>query len=114
PQNDVAVPSSPTKKRISAQVSNRASNLRREEIVSRRFEDDDPRDGVLALRPVHGPEEPHLPHRPRSVARRGAADDREMAAARPDATAEGVPLRSPHPLRPRRSPPGARAPEGGE
>src|SRR5437764_9106193 len=114
PQNNLAVPPPPTKKRVSAQVSNRASNLRREEIVSRRFEDDDPRDGVLAFRPVHGPEEPHLPHRPRSVARRGAADDREMAAARPHAAAEGVPLRSPHPLRPRGSAPSDRAPEGGE
>src|ERR1041384_3162060 len=70
PQNDLAARSSPTKKRLSAQVSNRASNLRREEIVSRRLEDDDLRDGVLAFRPVHRPEEPHLPHRARCTTRR--------------------------------------------
>src|SRR5205085_11931729 len=101
-------------KRISAQVSNRASNLRREEIVSRRFEHDEPRDGVLAFRPVHGPEEPHLPHGARGVARRGTADDREVAAPRAHAAAEGVALRSPDPLRPRGSAPSHRAPEGGE
>src|SRR5436190_20207646 len=48
--NDLAVPSSSTKSGISAQVSNRASNLRRDDIVSRRLERDDSRDGVPCIR----------------------------------------------------------------
>ena len=114
PQNNLAVSPSPTKNRVSAQVSNRASNLRRDEVVSRRFEDASTRDGVLAFRPAHGPEEPYLPHRARGVARRGTADDREVAAARPHAATEGVPLGSPHPLRPRGSASSDRAKESRE
>src|SRR5215212_364836 len=105
---------SPTTSAVSAQVSNRASNLRREEIVSHRLESDDLRAGVLAPARPHGPEEPHLAHRARRLAGRGAADDREVAAARPLPRAEGVPLRSADPLRPGRSPSRDRAAHGNE
>ena len=61
--NDLAEPASSAFSTVSAQVSNHASNRRRDDIVSLRLERDDLREGVLAFTPTHGPEEPHLAHR---------------------------------------------------
>ncbi len=53
PQNNLAVSPSRRPSAVSVEVSNRASKRRRTEIVSRRLEQDEPRDEVLAFSPTH-------------------------------------------------------------
>src|SRR5205807_7667201 len=98
-------PSSSASTTFSAQVSNRASNRDRNDIVSFRLERDDLREGVLAFTPAHGPQEPHLAHRTRRLAPRPPADHREVDQDRTLPGAEGMPLGPRHPLRPRRGAP---------
>src|SRR5207302_5416474 len=110
--NDLTEPSSSASSTVSAQVSNRASNHRRDDIVSLRLERDDLREGVLAFTPAHGPQEPHLAHRTRRLAPRPPADHREVDQDRTLPGAEGMPLGPRHPLRPRRGAPRSRSEEG--
>jgi hypothetical protein len=75
----LAAPSSPAHSTVSAQVSNRASNRRRDLIVSRHFEPGGQLDGVLASSPTHGPKESDLPDRACRVTRGRTTDDREWS-----------------------------------
>jgi hypothetical protein len=65
-------------------VSNRASNRRRDDIVSLRLERDDLREGVLAFPPAHGPQETRASNsQPRSAATRRRSRNGRGSASSP-------------------------------